>query len=204
MQDADLRGPRAVAFSRDTMRRFVPRTEVLNAADIARAIKRMAHEILERNSGLDDVVIVGLERGGVPIAEALGEALESIEGIAVPVGSVDASFHRDDISTTSILPEVTRIPFSVSDKHVVLCDDVLFTGRTVRAALDAVTDFGRPRSIQLAVMVDRGHRELPIRPDYIGKNLPTGRDEMVRVSLESVELGSRVPLDEGTGTGDQT
>jgi pyrimidine operon attenuation protein/uracil phosphoribosyltransferase len=204
VQDADLRGPRAVAFSRDTMRRFVPRTEVLNAADIARAIKRMAHEILERNSGLDDVVIVGLERGGVPIAEALGEALESIEGIAVPVGSVDASFHRDDISTTSILPEVTRIPFSVSDKHVVLCDDVLFTGRTVRAALDAVTDFGRPRSIQLAVMVDRGHRELPIRPDYIGKNLPTGRDEMVRVSLESVELGSRVPLDEGTGTGDQT
>ena len=204
MQDADLRGPRAVAFSRDTMRRFVPRTEVLNAADVARAIKRMAHEILERNSGLDDVVIVGLERGGVPIAEALGEALESIEGIAVPVGSVDASFHRDDISTTSILPEVTRIPFSVSDKHVVLCDDVLFTGRTVRAALDAVTDFGRPRSIQLAVMVDRVHRELPIRPDYIGKNLPTGRDEMVRVSLESVELGSRVPLDEGTGTGDQT
>ena len=204
MQDADLRGPRAAAFSRDTMRRFVPRTEVLDAADVARAIKRMAHEILERNSGLDDVVIVGLERGGVPIAEALGEALESIEGIAVPVGSVDASFHRDDISTTSILPEVTRIPFSVSDKHVVLCDDVLFTGRTVRAALDAVTDFGRPRSIQLAVMVDRGHRELPIRPDYIGKNLPTGRDEMVRVSLESVELGSRVPLDEGTGTGDQT
>jgi len=204
VQDADLRGPRAAAFSRDTMRRFVPRTEVLDAADVARAIKRMAHEILERNSGLDDVVIVGLERGGVPIAEALGEALESIEGIAVPVGSVDASFHRDDISTTSILPEVTRIPFSVSDKHVVLCDDVLFTGRTVRAALDAVTDFGRPRSIQLAVMVDRGHRELPIRPDYIGKNLPTGRDEMVRVSLESVELGSRVPLDEGTGTGDQT
>jgi pyrimidine operon attenuation protein/uracil phosphoribosyltransferase len=204
VQDADLRGPRAVAFGRDTMRQFVPRTEVLNAADIARAIKRMAHEILERNSGLEDVVIVGLERGGVPIAEALGEALKTIEGIAIPVGSVDASFHRDDISTTSILPEVTRIPFSVSDKHVVLCDDVLFTGRTVRAALDAVTDFGRPRSIQLAVMVDRGHRELPIRPDYIGKNLPTGRDEMVRVSLESVELGTRVPLDEGTRTGDRT
>lgn len=184
------------------MRRFVPRTEILDSAGVARAIKRMAHEILERNSGLDDVVIIGLERGGVPIANALGEALHTIEGIEVPVGSVDASFHRDDISTTSILPEVTRIPFSVSDKNVVLCDDVLFTGRTVRAALDAVTDFGRPRSIQLAVMVDRGHRELPIRPDYIGKNLPTALDEMVRVSLDAVELGTRVSMDEGTREAD--
>ena len=184
------------------MRRFVPRTEILDSAGVARAIKRMAHEILERNSGLDDVVIIGLERGGVPIANALGEALHAIEGIELPIGSVDASFHRDDISTTSILPEVTRIPFSVSDKNVVLCDDVLFTGRTVRAALDAVTDFGRPRSIQLAVMVDRGHRELPIRPDYIGKNLPTALDEMVRVSLDSVELGTRVTIDEGTREAD--
>lgn len=202
MKDADLRRPRAVAFGRDTMRRFVPRTEILDSAGVARAIKRMAHEILERNSGLDDVVIIGLERGGVPIANALGEALHTIEGIELPIGSVDASFHRDDISTTSILPEVTRIPFSVSDKNVVLCDDVLFTGRTVRAALDAVTDFGRPRSIQLAVMVDRGHRELPIRPDYIGKNLPTALDEMVRVSLDSVELGTRVTIDEGTREAD--
>jgi len=184
------------------MRRFVPRTEILDSAGVARAIKRMAHEIIERNSGLDDVVIIGLERGGVPIANALGEALHEIEGIELPVGSVDASFHRDDISTTSILPEVTRIPFSVSDKNVVLCDDVLFTGRTVRAALDAVTGFGRPRSIQLAVMVDRGHRELPIRPDYIGKNLPTALDEMVRVSLDSVELGTRVTMDEGTREAD--
>lgn len=186
------------------MRRFVPRTEILDSAGVARAIKRMAHEILERNNGLDDVVIIGLERGGVPIASALGEALHSIEGIEVPVGSVDASFHRDDISTTSILPEVTRIPFSVSDKNVVLCDDVLFTGRTVRAALDAVTDFGRPRSIQLAVMVDRGHRELPIRPDFIGKNLPTAHDEMVRVSLDSVELGTQVTIEDGTREGDRS
>ncbi|MDW3179192.1 MAG: bifunctional pyr operon transcriptional regulator/uracil phosphoribosyltransferase PyrR [Acidimicrobiia bacterium] len=204
MTDADLRRPRAVAFGRDTMRRFVPRTEILDSAGVARAIKRMAHEILERNNGLDDVVIIGLERGGVPIASALGEALHSIEGIEVPVGSVDASFHRDDISTTSILPEVTRIPFSVSDKNVVLCDDVLFTGRTVRAALDAVTDFGRPRSIQLAVMVDRGHRELPIRPDFIGKNLPTAHDEMVRVSLDSVELGTQVTIEDGTREGDRS
>lgn len=191
-----------MTFGRDGMSRFTSRTTVLDAADIGRAITRMAHEILERNSGLEDVVVIGLERGGVPIAHALGEALEAIDGQPVPVGSVDASFHRDDISTTSILPEVTRIPFSVTDKHVVLCDDVLFTGRTVRAALDAVTDFGRPRSIQLAVMVDRGHRELPIRPDYIGKNLPTAPHEVVRVSLDSVELGTKEAIDTGTRSGD--
>jgi len=184
------------------MTRFVPRTSVLDSSDVARAVKRMAHEILERNSGLEDVVLIGLERGGVPIAEALGSALREIEGVDVQIGSVDASFHRDDISTTSILPEVTRIPFTVTDKNVVLCDDVLFTGRTVRAALDAVTDFGRPKTIQLAVMVDRGHRELPIRPDYIGKNLPTSRDENVRVSTDGVELGVLESLDEGTRTGD--
>jgi pyrimidine operon attenuation protein/uracil phosphoribosyltransferase len=199
---SELRRPRAVAFGRGDMTRFVPRTSVLDSTDVARAVKRMAHEILERNSGLEDVVLIGLERGGVPIAEALGSALREIEGVDVQVGSVDASFHRDDISTTSILPEVTRIPFTVTDKNVILCDDVLFTGRTVRAALDAVTDFGRPKTIQLAVMVDRGHRELPIRPDYIGKNLPTSRDENVRVSTDGVELGVLEPLDEGTRTGD--
>ncbi len=202
MADSELRRPRAVAFGRGDMTRFVPRTSVLDSTDVARAIKRMAHEILERNSGLEDVVLIGLERGGVPVAEALGSALRDIDGVDVEVGSVDASFHRDDISTTSILPEVTRIPFTVTDKNVVLCDDVLFTGRTVRAALDAVTDFGRPKTIQLAVMVDRGHRELPIRPDYIGKNLPTSRDENVRVSSDGVELGVLEPLDEGTRTGD--
>ena len=202
MAHSELRRPRAVAFGRGDMTRFVPRTSVLDSTDVARAVKRMAHEILERNSGLEDVVLIGLERGGVPIAEALGSALREIEGVDVQVGSVDASFHRDDISTTSILPEVTRIPFTVTDKNVVLCDDVLFTGRTVRAALDAVTDFGRPKTIQLAVMVDRGHRELPIRPDYIGKNLPTSRDENVRVSTDGVELGVLEPLDEGTRTGD--
>lgn len=195
---AELRRPRASRFGRGEMSRFVPHTTVLTAEDVARALKRMAHEIIERNSGLDDVVLIGLERGGVPIAESLGEALRSIENVDVAVGTVDASFHRDDISTTHVLPEVTRIPFSVTDKHVVLCDDVLFTGRTVRAALDAVTDFGRPKTIQLAVVVDRGHRELPIRPDYIGKNLPTSRDESVRVSLSGVELGSRELLEQGT------
>jgi len=175
---------------------------VLDTNDIARAIKRMAHEVIERNHGLENVVVIGLERGGVPIAKALADALSEIENVEVPFGSVDASFHRDDVATSSILPEVTQIPFSVSDKHVVLCDDVLYTGRTVRAALDAVTDFGRPSTIQLAVLVDRGHRELPIRPDYIGKNLPTSSDESVRVTLEAVELGERIAVDEGTREGD--
>ena len=202
MVDAELRRPRAVAFGRGDLTRFVPQTTVLSEDDVARALKRMAHEIIERNSGLDDIVLIGLERGGVPIAHALGDALAAIEERDVEVGTVDASFHRDDISTTHVLPEVTRIPFSVTDKHVILCDDVLFTGRTVRAALDAVTDFGRPKTIQLAVLVDRGHRELPIRPDYIGKNLPTSREESVRVSLGGVELGTRETLENGTREGD--
>ena len=163
----------------------------------------MAHEIIETNSGLEDVIIIGLERGGVPIAQAIATALEDIEDQSVEFGTIDISFYRDDISTTSILPEVTNMPYSVSDKHVVLCDDVLFTGRTVRSALDAVTDFGRPKSIQLAVMVDRGHRELPIRPDYVGKNLPTSRSESVRVSLDGVELGTTELVEEGTREGDK-
>ena len=202
MAEADLRRPSAVAFGRGKLHRFVPRTQVLDASEISRAIKRMAHEIIERNHGLDDVVVVGLERGGVPIADAIASSLAEIEDVEVPLGSVDASFHRDDVTTSTVLPEVTKIPFSMTDKHVVLCDDVLYTGRTVRAALDAVTDFGRPRTIQLAVLVDRGHRELPIRPDYIGKNLPTAKDESVRVTLDGVELGDRVPIDEGTREGE--
>jgi len=165
----------------------------MDADQIRRAIKRMAHEIVERNGGLDGVVIVGLQTGGVEPALHLVEALETIEGTRPPLGTVDVAFHRDDIGLRPVLPEApTDIPAELNGKTVVLVDDVLFTGRTVRAALDALHDFGRPRSVQLAVMVDRGHRELPIRADFVGKNLPTSRIEAVAVTMHSVELGEMV------------
>ncbi|HKH24270.1 MAG TPA: bifunctional pyr operon transcriptional regulator/uracil phosphoribosyltransferase PyrR [Acidimicrobiales bacterium] len=172
---------------------FHARTQVLDADDVRRAVWRMAHEIIEHNHGLDEVVLIGLQTGGVMFAEALGEALEKIDGTRPPLGSLDVAFHRDDIGLRPVLPTaVTDIPVDLTGQVVVLVDDVLFTGRTIRAALDAVHTYGRPRAIQLAVMVDRGHRELPIRPDYIGKNLPTRRDEVVNATLESVELGEVV------------
>ena len=163
------------------------------AADVARATRRIAHEIIERNAGLSDVVLVGLQTGGVPLARKLADALATIDNVDVPVGTLDVAFYRDDIGLRPVLPEaVTHIPFDLDGAIVVLVDDVLFTGRTIRAALDALTDHGRPRSVQLAVMVDRGHRELPIRPDYVGKNLPTRRDEVVDVNDDGVELGEMV------------
>jgi pyrimidine operon attenuation protein/uracil phosphoribosyltransferase len=163
----------------------------MDAQDLRRAITRIAHEIVEHNHGLDGVVLVGLQTGGMPLARRLAETLQRIEGVDVPVGSLDVAFYRDDIGLRPVLPEaVTDIPFDLVGKRVVVVDDVLFTGRTVRAAMDALNDYGRPRSIQLAVMVDRGHRELPIRPDYVGKNLPTRRDEMVDVNEEGVDVGS--------------
>jgi pyrimidine operon attenuation protein/uracil phosphoribosyltransferase len=162
----------------------------MDAETIRRAIWRMAHEIIERNHGITDVVLVGLQTGGVWLAKALSTALDEIEGVDVPVGTLDVAFYRDDIGLRPVLQEeVTDIPFDITGAVVVLCDDVLFTGRTVRAALDALTAYGRPRAVQLAVMVDRGHRELPIRPDYVGKNLPTRRDEVVDATLEGVQLG---------------
>ena len=172
---------------------FVARTRVMSRDDLNRAVWRMAHEIIEHNHGLERVVLVGLQTGGVPLAHKLGTALEQIEGGAPPVGSLDVAFYRDDIGLRPVLPEaVTDLPADLDGATIVLVDDVLFTGRTIRAALDALTAYGRPRSVQLAVMVDRGHRELPIRPDYIGKNLPTRRDEVVDVTDDGVDLGEMV------------
>ena len=161
---------------------------VLEAADIARALKRMAHEILERNHGAGDLVLVGIRRRGVPLARRLGDEIERIEGVRPLVGALDVSFYRDDIRIRQPADVgCTEFPFDVDGKIVVLVDDVLYTGRTVRAAIDALMDFGRPRAVQLAVLIDRGHRELPIRADFIGKNLPTSHREAVQVRLAETD-----------------
>jgi pyrimidine operon attenuation protein/uracil phosphoribosyltransferase len=159
--------------------------------DVRRAVTRIAHEIVERNHGLAGIALIGLQTGGVPLAERLQDKLRTIEGGGdVPLGTLDATFYRDDIGLRPLVPEaVTEIGFDLTGYTVVLVDDVLFTGRTVRAALNALNDYGRPTAVQLAVMVDRGHRELPIRPDYVGKNLPTRRDELVDVSDNGVHIG---------------
>jgi pyrimidine operon attenuation protein/uracil phosphoribosyltransferase len=163
-------------------------TLILNAAAIQRALTRIAHEIAERNETGNEVVLVGIQRGGVPLGKRLGELLAGIWGQAVPTGSLDVSMHRDDLSRRAA-PNVqpTVIPFDVTGKTVVFVDDVLFSGRTIRAAMDALNDFGRPRRIQLAVLIDRGHRELPIKADFVGKNVPTALTERVRVRL--TEMG---------------
>jgi pyrimidine operon attenuation protein/uracil phosphoribosyltransferase len=163
-------------------------TTILNAAAIQRALVRIAHEIAERDEPSPDVVLVGIQRGGVPLADRLSQILAGIWSHAVPTGKLDVSMHRDDLDRR-MAPDVqpTVIPFDITGKTVVLVDDVLFNGRTVRAAMDALNDFGRPKRIQLAVLIDRGHRELPIKADFIGKNLPTSLFESVRVLLH--ELG---------------
>ena len=170
---------------------------VLDSSDIARAMKRMAHEILERNHGADGLVLAGIRRRGVPLAERLGDEIERIEGVRPPVGALDVSFYRDDIEIRQPADVgQTALPFDVVGKIVVLVDDVLYTGRTVRAAIDALVDFGRPRAVQLAVLIDRGHRELPIRADYIGKNLPTSSREAVEVRLAETDEADSVVITE--------
>ncbi len=169
---------------------FRSRTQVMSTDDVDRAVRRMTHEVIERNHGTGELVVIGLQTGGVPIARRIAETLAEIEGSPVPVGTLDVALHRDDIGLRPVLPQAeTHIPVNLDQQVVVLVDDVLFTGRTVRAALDALHSWGRPSAVQLAVMVDRGHRELPIRPDYVGKNLPTSREEMVDVQSDGVRIG---------------
>jgi len=174
--------------------------QILDAADLRRALTRVAHEIVERNGGTDDLVLVGIRSRGVPLARRLAALIEQHEGASLPVGSLDITFYRDDLTKVANAPIVKKtdaLP-EVGGKTVVLVDDVLYTGRTVRAALDALTDHGRPRAVRLAVVVDRGHRELPIRPDHVGKNLPTSVDELVHVRLVETDEADEVVIGEAT------
>lgn len=164
---------------------------VMDADRIARALTRIAHEILERNHGVDGVALVGVRSRGVPLARRIAAVLASVTGTEVPTGALDITLYRDDLMRSAVGPQPlvrkTEIPFSIDGRTIVLVDDVLYTGRTTRAALDALIDFGRPRAIQLVVLVDRGHRELPIKADYVGKNVPTSRRESVQVRLQELD-----------------
>ncbi|MDP8262661.1 MAG: bifunctional pyr operon transcriptional regulator/uracil phosphoribosyltransferase PyrR [Candidatus Ancaeobacter aquaticus] len=162
---------------------------IMDDKAIERAIIRISHEILEKNKGANDIIIVGIRTRGVYIAERIVKCINDIEKIKVPMGALDITFYRDDLALRQKQPEVkkTEINFDITDKIIILVDDVVFSGRTIRAALDALIDIGRPAKIQLAVLIDRGHRELPIRPDYVGKNIPTSNDESVKVKLQDTD-----------------
>ncbi|MFQ5779431.1 MAG: bifunctional pyr operon transcriptional regulator/uracil phosphoribosyltransferase PyrR [Nitrospiria bacterium] len=178
---------------------------ILNSNEILRALTRISHEILERNKGSQGVVLVGIRTGGVYLARRLAKKIGEIEGDCPPVGELDITLYRDDLATKKEYPNLkkTEIPFNLTDRKVVLVDDVLFTGRTIRAAMDSLIDLGRPKEVQLAVLIDRGHRELPIRADYVGKNLPTARDEKINVLLEEKGEEDRVMIRPGAGAGGQ-
>jgi pyrimidine operon attenuation protein / uracil phosphoribosyltransferase len=172
----------------------------MDAERMSRSLARIAHEILERNRGVEDLALVGIRTRGVPIAKRLARAIREINGHDVPTGSLDITMYRDDLMRHAVGPQPvirkTEIPFSIDDKHILLVDDVLYTGRTIRAALDALIDFGRPKVIQLVVLVDRGHRELPIKADYVGKNLPTALTQSVQVHLEEIDGRDEVEIRE--------
>jgi pyrimidine operon attenuation protein/uracil phosphoribosyltransferase len=174
----------------------VPETIVMGPAEVRRALTRIAHEIVERNGGCEGLLFVGMRTRGAPLAQRLVREIAAFEGVQVPIGALDISLYRDDIHHLQVQPVVksTDIPVDVTDRRVVLVDDVLFTGRSARAALDAIMDIGRPRSIQLAVLVDRGHRELPIRADYVGRNAPTARTQKVQVRLQEVDGRDEVAI----------
>ena len=180
------------------MKNIVKKTSIMDADGIRRALIRIAHEITEKNRGVENVALVGIRTRGVPLAARIAEEIQKIENVAVPTGSLDITLYRDDLTTMGYNPVIhgTEIDFDVTGKNIILVDDVLYTGRTIRAALDALIDMGRPKSIQLAVLIDRGHRELPIRADYAGKNVPTSRKETIEVALQEEGKTDEVILGE--------
>jgi len=169
---------------------------LLNASDIERALVRIAHEILERNKGATNIAFVGIKTRGVPLAQRLATIIKGMEHVDIPVGSLDITLYRDDVSTLSFKHVVQQsyVPFDIANKHLILVDDVFYTGRSIRAALDALIDLGRPETIQLAVLIDRGHRELPIRADFVGKNIPTARSEEIKVFLSETDAIDKVAV----------
>ncbi len=172
------------------------KAKILDEKAISRTLTRLSHEIIEKNKGVERVVLIGILSRGLPIAKRIASKIEAIEGQKVVVGEIDITMYRDDLSKVDEKPIVTskHLNVDINDKHVVLLDDVIFTGRTVRAAMDALIDLGRPKTIQLGVLIDRGHRELPIRPDYVGKNVPTSRTEIVKVQLEEMDDKDEVSI----------
>jgi pyrimidine operon attenuation protein/uracil phosphoribosyltransferase len=170
---------------------------IMTAEDVRRAITRISHEIVEKQAGTEGLVLVGIQRRGVPLAHRIAAAILEHEGAEIPVGALDITFYRDDLSLVAQQPIVkgTQIPFDLNGRTVVLVDDVLYTGRTIRAAMDALIDFGRPQTIRLAVLVDRGHRELPIRADHVGKNVPTSREEVVHVFMDEIDGEDAVEIE---------
>lgn len=175
---------------------MIDKAEIMDESGIMRAVTRIAHEIIEKNKGVENVYLIGIQRRGVPLAKLIASKIREVEGTEVPVGILDITFYRDDLSMLSEHPVVngTEINFPVTDKVVILVDDVIYTGRTVRSAIDAIMDIGRPRMIQLAILIDRGHRELPIRADYVGKNVPTSKTEVVNVKLFDIDKVNVVTL----------
>ncbi len=171
--------------------------QIMTADEIRRATIRLSHEIVEKQAGTDGLVLIGIQRRGVPLARRIAESILEHEGVEVPVGALDITFYRDDLSMVAQQPVVkgTELPTAIDGKTIVLVDDVLYTGRTIRAAMDALVDFGRPQAIRLAVLVDRGHRELPIRADHVGKNVPTSREELVRVHLAEIDAEDGVDIE---------
>jgi len=175
---------------------YMPEKMLMSSVDMERALVRIAHEIVERNRGAEYLVLVGMQTRGVPLAKRLAATIKKLEDVTIPVGSLDISLYRDDLSTLELKPVLHRtdVPTDITNKHVILVDDVFYTGRSIRAAMDAIMDLGRPQTIQLAVLIDRGHRELPIRADYVGKNIPTASSEEIKVQVIEVDGADKVTV----------